>query len=109
MGSNIWEQTSDLVTTDEQQNYAYAAQLITLIVLPMTLQTVSDLGVFDIIAKAKDGADLSATQITNEITNTNPNIVSMIDRMLRLLASHSVVGCSVWSLMKMEKHKDFTV
>lgn len=95
MGSNMGEQTSDVVTDDEQQNYAYAGQLITLTVLPMTLQAVFELDVFDIIAKAGDGAELSATQIANEITHKNPDAVSMIDRMLRLLASHSVVGCSV--------------
>ncbi|TYK13750.1 caffeic acid 3-O-methyltransferase-like [Cucumis melo var. makuwa] len=96
MGSNMGEQTLlDVATTDEQQHYAYAAQLVTLTVLPMTLQAVFELGVFDIIAKAGDGAELSATQIANEITNANPDAASMIDRMLRLLASHSVVGCFV--------------
>ncbi|XP_038905852.1 caffeic acid 3-O-methyltransferase-like [Benincasa hispida] len=61
----------------------------------MTLQAVFELGVFDILAKAGDGAELSAEQIAGEITNTNPDATSMIDRMLRLLASHMVVGCSV--------------
>lgn len=61
----------------------------------MTLQAAFELGVFEILAKAGDGAKLSPPEIAAEITTTNPDAASMIDRMLRLLASHSVVGCSV--------------
>ncbi|KAA0038857.1 caffeic acid 3-O-methyltransferase-like [Cucumis melo var. makuwa] len=88
--------SSDNDTAVEQQNYANAAELVTLSVLPMTLQAVFELGVFEILAKAGD-RELSPAEITAEITTTNPYAASMIDRMLRLLASHSVVGCSIAS------------
>ncbi|XP_022937505.1 caffeic acid 3-O-methyltransferase-like [Cucurbita moschata] len=79
----------------EQQHYAYAAQLVTSTVLPMTLQAAFELGLFEILAKAGDGAELSPTEIAAKITTSNPDAASMIDRILRLLAAHTVVGCSV--------------
>ena len=82
---------------EQQQHYAYAGHLVTLSVLPMTLQAVFELGVFEILAKAGDGANLSPAEIAAEITTTNPNAALMLDRMLRLLACHSVVGCSIAS------------
>ncbi|KAE8650102.1 caffeic acid 3-O-methyltransferase [Cucumis sativus] len=82
---------------EQQQHYAYAGHLVTLSVLPMTLQAVFELGVFEILAKAGDGANLSPAEIAAEITTTNPNAALMLDRMLRLLACHSVVGCSIVS------------
>ncbi|KAG6596767.1 hypothetical protein SDJN03_09947, partial [Cucurbita argyrosperma subsp. sororia] len=79
----------------EHQHYAYAAQLVTSTVLPMTLQAAFELGLFEILAKAGDGAELSPIEIAAKITMSNPDAASMIDRILRLLAAHSVVGCSV--------------
>ncbi|KAL0550234.1 hypothetical protein IC582_014738 [Cucumis melo] len=81
----------------EQQHYAYAMELATLSVVPMTLQTAFELGVFEILSKAGNGAKLSSTEIAANITTTNPEASLMIDRMLRLLASHAVVGCSLAS------------
>lgn len=87
--------SSNDAATAEEQHYAYAMQLATLSVVPMTLQAAFELGVFEILAKAGNGAELSPTEIAAEITTTNPEAAAMIDRMLRLLASHSVVGCSL--------------
>ncbi|XP_022143528.1 caffeic acid 3-O-methyltransferase-like [Momordica charantia] len=78
----------------EQQHFAYAAHLVTLSVFPFTLQAAFELGVFEILTKAGPGAELSAAEIAAKITATNPNAASMVDRILRLLATHSVVGCS---------------
>uniref|UniRef100_A0A6J1CQZ7 caffeate O-methyltransferase n=1 Tax=Momordica charantia TaxID=3673 RepID=A0A6J1CQZ7_MOMCH len=47
-----------------------------------------------ILAKAGPGAELAAAEIAAKITATNPNAASMVDRILRLLATHSVVVCS---------------
>ncbi|XP_038904206.1 caffeic acid 3-O-methyltransferase-like [Benincasa hispida] len=60
----------------------------------MTLQAAFELGVFEILAKARNGAELSPAEIAAE-TTTNPEAATMVDRMLRLLASHSVVGYSL--------------
>ncbi|XP_038902989.1 caffeic acid 3-O-methyltransferase-like [Benincasa hispida] len=87
--------TSSDDAASQEQHYAYAMELATLSVVPMTLQAAFELGVFEILAKAGNGAELSPAEIAAEITTTNPEAVTMIDRMLRLLASHSVVGCSL--------------
>ncbi|KAH9781375.1 Flavone 3'-O-methyltransferase 1 [Citrus sinensis] len=78
------------------ESFAYANQLVTASVLPMTMQAIIGLGVFEIIAKAGPGAKLSASEIAAQLPVTkNKDAPMMLDRMLRLLASHSVVECSI--------------
>ncbi|KAG6730353.1 hypothetical protein I3842_01G075300 [Carya illinoinensis] len=59
----------------------------------MALQTAIELGVFEILAKAGPGAKLSSSQISTEMPTTNPKAPKMLDRILRMLASHSVLSC----------------
>ncbi|KAF2283205.1 hypothetical protein GH714_043537 [Hevea brasiliensis] len=67
-------------------------------VLPMVMQTAIDLGIFDIIAKAGPDTKLSAFNIAAQISSCqNPDAPMMLDRILRLLASHCVLGCSLSS------------
>ena len=61
----------------------------------MALQTAVELGIFDVIAKAGEGAKLSAKDIAAQIGCENPEAAAMLDRVLKLLASHSVLCCSV--------------
>ncbi|KAF4366479.1 hypothetical protein F8388_003717 [Cannabis sativa] len=79
----------------EEENFAYAAQLVNSSVLSMSLQSAIELGVFDIIAKAGDAAKLSAQEIVAQMPTTNPDAPRMLDRILRMLASHSVLACSL--------------
>ncbi|KAI4344699.1 hypothetical protein L6164_011896 [Bauhinia variegata] len=80
---------------DEEESYSYAIHLARSIALPMVLKTAIDLKVFDIIAESGPDAKLSAIDIAAQITNKNPEAASMLDRILRLLASHSVLHCSL--------------
>ncbi|KAK3232366.1 hypothetical protein Dsin_004247 [Dipteronia sinensis] len=81
---------------DEEGTYSYAMQLSMSIVLPMALHTATELGVFEIIAKAGPGGKLSASEIAAKLPTTNPaDAAAMLDRILRLLVSHRVIGCSV--------------
>ncbi|KAI4346263.1 hypothetical protein L6164_013329 [Bauhinia variegata] len=61
----------------------------------MTLNSAIDLGIFDVMAKEGEGAKLSAKVIAAKLRSENPEAPAMLDRILRLLASHSVVYCSV--------------
>ncbi|KAK9997706.1 hypothetical protein SO802_022392 [Lithocarpus litseifolius] len=70
-------------------------QLTTFIVLPMVLQSANELGVFDILAKVGPEARLSPSQIVAHLPTKKPNAATMIDRILRMLACLSVLGCSV--------------
>ena len=81
---------------EEEENFCYAVQLVMSSVLPMSLHTAVELGVFEIIAKAGGGAKLSAEEIAAQMPANNPvDAAVMLDRVLRLLASHSVLACSV--------------
>lgn len=80
---------------DEEESFCYAMQLVTSTVLPMSMQSAVELGVFDIIAKAGPGAGLSSADIAAQIGTKNAEAPMMLDRILRLLASHSVLNCTV--------------
>lgn len=63
--------------------------------LPMALNAAVGLDVLQIIANAGNGVQLSPTQLVAHIPTTNPDAAITLDRILRVLASHSVLSCSV--------------
>ncbi|KAL3517120.1 hypothetical protein ACH5RR_024022 [Cinchona calisaya] len=79
----------------EEQHFSYAMQLVTSSSLPVVLLATIRLDVFEIIAKAGSGAQLSPSEIATRLSLKNPDAATMLDRMLRLLASYSVLTCSV--------------
>ncbi|KAK1273931.1 Caffeic acid 3-O-methyltransferase [Acorus gramineus] len=64
-------------------------------VLPMTLKAAVELDLLEIIAAAGPGAKLSPSEVASKLPTTNPEAPVMLDRILRLLASYSVLTCSV--------------
>lgn len=86
---------------EDECNFVSALQIIESGSLSMVLKAVAELDVFGIMAKAGQGQDqghqLFAKEIVDQLQPAvrNPNAASMLDRMLRLLATHSVVSCSV--------------
>ncbi|XP_027337353.1 caffeic acid 3-O-methyltransferase-like [Abrus precatorius] len=80
---------------DEVESFCYALQLANSVSLPMSLHTVMELGVFDILHRAGPGAKVSAHDIMAHIPTKNPDAPIMLDRILMLLASHSVLHCSL--------------
>ncbi|KAK9161835.1 hypothetical protein Syun_008176 [Stephania yunnanensis] len=89
--------------TQEDQIFFYANHLMTSSVLPRVLQAIIELGVLEIIAKAGPSAQLTPSQIVSHIPNKNPNAVEMLDRMLRVLASYSVL---TWSSSVVNPHQN---
>ncbi|KAJ4850245.1 hypothetical protein Tsubulata_018310, partial [Turnera subulata] len=83
--------------SDEEKDeaYGYAQQLVWGIVLHMAMQGAIELGVFEIIAQEGPDAKLSASQIAAEMQTKNPEAPTMLDRILRLLATYNVLGCSM--------------
>lgn len=83
-------------TEDEirENGFTYAMQLVTSRSLAMVLVNTIKLNVFDAIAKAGFDAQLSAYEIASRLSIPNQDAPDMLDRMLRLLASHSIVTCS---------------
>ncbi|KAK9136575.1 hypothetical protein Sjap_007169 [Stephania japonica] len=80
--------------TQEDQIFFYANHLMTSPVLPRVLQAIIELDVLEIIARAGPSAQLTPSQIVSQIPTTNPNATEMLERMLRVLASYSIL---TWS------------
>ncbi|KAI4355324.1 hypothetical protein L6164_004107 [Bauhinia variegata] len=80
---------------EDEESFSYAMQLELSTVLSFAMQSATQLGIFDIIKKAGPGAKLSGKDIATQLCCKNPEAPSMLDRILRLLASHSVLHCSV--------------
>ncbi|KAJ7951394.1 Caffeic acid O-methyltransferase [Quillaja saponaria] len=78
---------------EEEESFSYAMQLATSSVLSFAMQSAIEVGIFDIIAKAGPGAKLSATEIAAQICTNNTEASTMLDRILRLLASYSALNC----------------
>nr|ACJ84924.1 unknown [Medicago truncatula] len=80
---------------EDEESFSYAVQLSNSIVLSMALQSAIELGVFEVLQKAGRDTPLSSDEIASRLSCTNPDAPKMLDRILALLASHSVLNCSV--------------
>lgn len=69
-----------------------AMDLVGIGCLPMALKTAIELNVLDIIAKDGPESKLSPSQIAAHLPTLNPNAAITLDRILRLLASHSILS-----------------
>uniref|UniRef100_A0A224X403 Caffeic acid O-methyltransferase n=1 Tax=Hypericum perforatum TaxID=65561 RepID=A0A224X403_HYPPE len=78
---------------DEEANLL-AMQLASASVPAMVLKAAIELDLLEIIAKAGPGAFLSPREIASQLPTKNPDAAVILDRILRLLASYSVVTCS---------------
>uniref|UniRef100_A0A5B7BDJ6 Caffeate O-methyltransferase n=1 Tax=Davidia involucrata TaxID=16924 RepID=A0A5B7BDJ6_DAVIN len=79
---------------EEDRQWQYATQLACSSVLPMVLKAAIELGLLDIIERAGPGALLSPTEIASHLplsTNKYNNPEYDVDRILRLLATHSIL------------------
>ncbi|KAL5795912.1 hypothetical protein ACOSQ2_000732 [Xanthoceras sorbifolium] len=101
MNSSAENQPKPNKEEDEEEAFSYAMQLATGVALNMSLQSATELGIFDIIAKAGPGANLSASEIAAHMSTVNKDAPIMLDRILWLLASHRVVNCSVVGLKRL--------
>ncbi|KAJ0045132.1 hypothetical protein Pint_04715 [Pistacia integerrima] len=65
---------------------------------PMVFKAAIELDLFSIIAKAGPGAHISAAEVASQLPTNSPSAPSMLDRVLRFLASHSVINYSLRTL-----------
>ncbi|KAK1282944.1 Caffeic acid 3-O-methyltransferase [Acorus calamus] len=93
MGSRV--EVSRSSQEEEEEACLYSLRLASCPILPMTLKAVLELEVLEIIAGAGPGAQLSPAEVASKLPTTNPEAPAMLDRIFRLLASHSVLTCSV--------------
>ncbi|XVE90203.1 hypothetical protein DITRI_Ditri20bG0060100 [Diplodiscus trichospermus] len=78
----------------EEEDCLKAIQFATSTVLPFALKAAVDLDLFEIIAKAgQPGCMLSPDEIVSNLPAHNPDAPAIIDRILRVLAAHSILAC----------------
>ncbi|KOM57217.1 hypothetical protein LR48_Vigan11g024900 [Vigna angularis] len=77
---------------EEQDGLLFALNMVSSVAFPLGVNTANELGIFDIMAKAGADAKLSAEEITEKVGIKNPQAPTMVDRILRLLASHSMLS-----------------
>ncbi|KAK9997258.1 hypothetical protein SO802_021944 [Lithocarpus litseifolius] len=63
----------------------------------MVVRAAIELNLFEIIARASPDAYMSFSEIASQLPTQNPDASYMLDRMLRLLASYSLLTCSIRS------------
>ncbi|XP_031251213.1 caffeic acid 3-O-methyltransferase-like isoform X2 [Pistacia vera] len=72
-----------------------AIRLANAAVLPMVMKSAIELNLIDIISGSGDGVFLSRSDIASRLPTKNPEAPVLLDRMLRLLASHDILKCKV--------------
>ncbi|KAH0938665.1 hypothetical protein HID58_006126 [Brassica napus] len=82
---------------DEKMISLHAESILNTIAFPMVLKAALELGVIDTLAAAGNGTWKSPPEITANlpIKPKNPEAPNLLDRMLRLLVSHSILKCRV--------------
>ncbi|XP_015878697.1 caffeic acid 3-O-methyltransferase [Ziziphus jujuba] len=97
MGSTGETQMTPTQVSDEEANL-FAMQLASASVLPMVLKSAIELDLLEIIAKAGPGAFVSPSDIASQLPTKNPDASVVLDRILRLLASYSILTYSLRTL-----------
>ncbi|KAL0360214.1 UNVERIFIED_CONTAM: Caffeic acid 3-O-methyltransferase [Sesamum radiatum] len=64
-------------------------------IFPMALDAAIQLNLFEIIARAGCGAQLSPSDIVSQLPTSHDGAAAVLDSLLRLLATHSLLTCSV--------------
>ncbi|GLT73499.1 hypothetical protein SLA2020_453530 [Shorea laevis] len=83
---------------EEDEAITYASILSSSFILPMVLNACIELNVLEIISKAGPDAQLSPYAIASHLPTRNPDAPFVLDRMLHLLATHSLLTSSLHAL-----------
>ncbi|KAL8538227.1 hypothetical protein ACS0TY_000265 [Phlomoides rotata] len=98
MSSTTKNLEASTVNSDEEESFLFAMQLASASVLPMILKSAIELNLLELIKKAGPGAFVSPAEIAAQLPSTNPEARVMLDRILRLLTTYSVLNCSLKTL-----------
>ncbi|KAG7587380.1 Winged helix DNA-binding domain superfamily [Arabidopsis thaliana x Arabidopsis arenosa] len=87
--------TKEEQEVDEKMVSLQAESIVNTVAFPMVLKAAFELGVIDTIADAGNDTWLSPYEIARSLPTkpTNPEAPVLLDRMLRLLVSHSILKC----------------
>lgn len=87
-----------LMGSTEEEACLFAMRLASASVLPMVLKSAIELDLLELIAKAGPGSYVSPSELAAQLPTHNAEAPVMLDRMLRLLASYSVLNCKLNNL-----------
>ncbi|KAL2893445.1 Caffeic acid 3-O-methyltransferase [Bienertia sinuspersici] len=79
---------------EEEANYAFGVQIANSCALPMVLNAIIEMGALQAIYDQAGSEGLLPSEISAQVKARNPEAPVMIDRMLRLLSTFSIVGCT---------------
>ncbi|XP_073128594.1 caffeic acid 3-O-methyltransferase 1-like [Henckelia pumila] len=87
---------STMEVSEEDASLLLAMQLASASVLPCALKVAVELDLLEIMKSKGLDAFVSPAELAAQLpTNNNPDAHNMLDRILRLLASYSIVNCKV--------------
>ncbi|XP_057472322.1 caffeic acid 3-O-methyltransferase 1-like [Actinidia eriantha] len=89
---------AQIAPTDQEEAFLFAMQLASASVLPMVLKSAIELDLLEAIARAGPAAYVSPSDLAAQLSTTNPHASVMLDRILRLLTSYSVLHCTLRTL-----------
>ncbi|KAG7552714.1 Plant methyltransferase dimerization [Arabidopsis thaliana x Arabidopsis arenosa] len=89
--------TKEEEQVDEEMMSLQALRITNSLAFPMVFKAALELGVIDTIVAVADGVWLSSSEIAFALPTkpTNPETPVLLDRMLRLLVSHSILKCRI--------------
>ncbi|GAB4844717.1 hypothetical protein Ancab_040098 [Ancistrocladus abbreviatus] len=77
----------------EEEAFLRALNISSSLLFAISLRSTVELGLLNIIAKADRG--LSTIEIAVQLSTKNPQVLDMLERMLRLLTSYSILNCTL--------------
>ncbi|XP_073064301.1 caffeic acid 3-O-methyltransferase 2-like [Primulina eburnea] len=86
------------VAQGDEASFLFAMQLASASVLPNVLKVALELDLLELMKNKGPDAFISPRELAAEIPTNNPEAHNMVDRILRLLASYSILNCRVKTL-----------
>ncbi|KAF8014114.1 hypothetical protein BT93_H0067 [Corymbia citriodora subsp. variegata] len=86
------EEAPVITTTQEDEEILSTFEIPSMVFVPMVLKSVIELEIMELLAKS---GQLSPPEIAARLSINNPAAPDIIDRMLRLLASYSIISCTL--------------
>ncbi|ESR45112.1 hypothetical protein CICLE_v10003534mg [Citrus x clementina] len=83
-----------LKCSNDEQDFLLAMELVNCSIPQITMKATIKLGVLETLAKARP-SQLSSSEIASQLPTNNKETPIVLDRILRLLACHSFLTCTI--------------
>ncbi|KAF8029108.1 hypothetical protein BT93_E1702 [Corymbia citriodora subsp. variegata] len=85
-------------SSEDEDEFLFAMEMNALIGVPMVLKAAVELGILEMLAEngpSGSAPPLSPAEIASRLSTKNPEAPVALDRMMRLLASYSILSCTL--------------